>query len=98
MAAPDGRPASATATAGRPATVPSAGVPALRLRDLGKTYIKRRTILEATLHPWRRAERVEGLVDVSLEVPRGTLYGLLGPNGAGKTCLLYTSDAADERS
>jgi len=23
--------------------------------------------------------------DISLEVPRGVLYGFLGPNGAGKT-------------
>jgi len=88
MAVLDGRPASATARAGVAAAAPAAGVPALRLRDLGKTYIKRRSILEMTLHPTRRAERVEGLVDVSLEVPRGTLYGLLGPNGAGKTTLL----------
>jgi ABC-2 type transport system ATP-binding protein len=60
----------------------------LRLRGVSKTYVKRRSLLEMALHPWRRAERVEGLVDVHLEVPRGTLYGLLGPNGAGKTTLL----------
>ena len=43
--------------------------------------------------------------DVSLSVPEGLTLGVIGPNGAGKstfinlvTCLLYTSDAADERS
>ena len=76
------------AIAAVPAPARDSAVPALRLRGIGKTYVKRRSLLEMALHPFRRAERVEGLVDVDFEIPRGMLYGLLGPNGAGKTTLL----------
>lgn len=33
---------------------------------------------------WKRRE-VRAVDDISLHVPRGTVFGLLGPNGAGKT-------------
>jgi ABC-2 type transport system ATP-binding protein len=40
-----------------------------------------------TYHLWRRLRKipVTGIVDVSLAVPRGIIFGLLGLNGAGKT-------------
>jgi ABC-2 type transport system ATP-binding protein len=36
----------------------------------------------------KRYPRVAALVDCSLEVERGEVFGLLGPNGAGKTTLI----------
>ncbi len=48
------------------------GVPALRIKDLRKTY----------------SNGVAALDGVSLEVEGGKFVGLLGPNGAGKTTLI----------
>jgi ABC-2 type transport system ATP-binding protein len=61
---------------------------AIRTEHLGKSYVKRRSLREMVLKPFARAEPVEGLVDVDIEVKRGEVFGLLGPNGAGKTTLL----------
>jgi ABC-2 type transport system ATP-binding protein len=47
---------------------------AIETTDLTKVYRSR----------WTRRE-VRALDGVSLQVPRGTIFGLLGPNGAGKT-------------
>src|SRR5947209_20626965 len=39
-------------------------------------------------HISKRYHTVHALEDLSLEVPRGAIYGLIGPNGAGKTTFL----------
>ena len=38
---------------------------------------------------WKRRE-VRAVDGISLQVPRGTIFGLLGPNGAGKTTFVKT--------
>ena len=51
---------------------------AVDARDLSKTFRA----------GWLSRRRTEALRGVSLQVPRGAIFGLLGPNGAGKTTLL----------
>ena len=50
--------------------------PAIRIRDLCKTYRSKGS------EPKRALDRV------SFDVPRGQIFGLLGPNGAGKSTLI----------
>ncbi len=58
---------------------------AVEIEDLSKTFVsvKRRAIVIPV-----EKKNVEALKSVSLDIPKGQVYGLLGPNGAGKTTLI----------
>jgi len=65
-----------------PVSDPATGAPALRIRDLRKTY----------------DNGVQALRGVSLDVLPGDFYALLGPNGAGKSTLIGIVSSLVNRS
>jgi ABC-2 type transport system ATP-binding protein len=50
--------------------------------------IEARDVVKTFRAGWIRRRETQALGGVSLDVPRGLIFGLLGPNGAGKTTLL----------
>ncbi len=64
-------------------------IPAIRVKDLGKTYrvpVRDAGIRAALFSLLKRETRtIDAVRDISLSINQGEIVGFLGPNGAGKT-------------
>lgn len=58
--------------------------PIIRVENLSKTFVSK----ERKRGEPKRKKEVRALMDVTLDILDGEVFGLLGPNGAGKTTLI----------
>jgi ATP-binding cassette, subfamily A (ABC1), member 3 len=71
-----------------------AGAPhALKITNFSRTY---RPGLWARIAPWKRAENVYAVSDLSFTALRGSLVALLGENGSGKTTTISAITALEK--
>lgn len=58
--------------------------PAVELKGISKRF-------SSPVDPfplWKKKKKIQALIQVDLEVPKGSIFALVGPNGSGKTTLL----------